>query len=261
MLKINRNRVFSALHRSLGAVLGVFVVILALTGLLLNHTSELGLKKIHLHNALLNAVYGLNPPACTVAYPVDGHWLSLWGERQFWDDRPLELPPTKQIYAALVKNDVVLVATAEQLNLLAADGTLIDRIDYPAQRTLTRVGRYTDDLVLDFGPSWPLTQLNRDMTAFEPVQPAPGTVAWEPVAHALPEALTQTIRKTYQGEGVDLERVILDLHSGRIAGKIGVYFMDAMAIGMLLLVASGGFLLWLRRSSARNSARKMAKRA
>jgi len=257
MLKINKNRVFSALHRSFGAVLGVFVVILAVTGLLLNHTSELGLKKVHLHNSLLNAVYGLNPPACTVAYPVGGHWLSLWGERQFWDGRPLDLPPTKRIYAALLKNDVVLVATAEQLNLLVTDGTLIDRIDYPAQHTLNRVGRYAGDLVLDFGSAWPHTKLNSDMTAFEPMQPSPEVVTWEAGGHALPEALAQAIRKTYQGEGVDLERVILDLHSGRIAGKIGVYFMDAVAIGMLLLVASGSFLLWLRR----NSARKMAKRA
>lgn len=256
MLKINKNRMFSALHRSLGAVLGVFVVILALTGLLLNHTSELELKKIHLHNTLLNAVYGLSPPACTVAYPVGEHWLSLWGERQFWDDRPLDLPPTQQIYAARVKNDVLLVATAEQLNLLATDGTLIDRIDYPAQRTLIRVGRYADDVILDFGSAWPQLQLNRDMTAFEPVQPAPGTVVWEPGGHTLPEALAQSIHKAYQGEGVDLERVILDMHSGRIVGKIGVYFMDAVAIGMLLLVASGSFLLWLRRKAANKQRQK-----
>jgi len=111
-------------------------------------------------------------------------------------------------------------------------------------------------LVLDFGSAWPQMQLNHDMTAFEPVQPAPGTVTWDESNHALPESLAQSIRKTYQGEGVDLERVILDLHSGRIVGKIGVVFMDAVAIGMLLLVASGSFLLWLRRKAANKQRQK-----
>lgn len=253
MLKINKNHTFSALHRRFGAVLGVFAVILAVTGLLLNHTSELGLKKTHLHHPLLNALYGVQAPECTAAYPVGGHWLSVWGGRQFWDGLPLDVPATQRIHGALDVNGIVLVATAERLNLLATDGTLIDRLDYPEQRTLVRVGAYADNVVLDFGASQPRLQLNRDMSAFEPVQPVPERVRWEQGGHVLPEALAQVIRNAYQGEGVDLERVILDLHSGRIAGKIGVYFMDAVAIGMLLLVVSGSFLLWLRRKSARKS--------
>lgn len=39
-----------------------------------------------------------------------------------------------------------------------------------------------------------------------------------------------------------MERVILDLHSGRLLGNYGVYFSDIVALLMVFLAGSG---LWL----------------
>ena len=58
-----------------------------------------------------------------------------------------------------------------------------------------------------------------------------------------------------RGSGLPVERVLLDLHSGRIFGKPGVYVVDAAAILFLVLAASGVWLWGKRRASARAHAR------
>ena len=57
----------------------------------------------------------------------------------------------------------------------------------------------------------------------------------------------------YRGNGLKLERVILDLHSGRIFGQYGIYLMDAAAIALLWLSLSG---LWVWNSRRRKMRKK-----
>jgi uncharacterized iron-regulated membrane protein len=49
--------------------------------------------------------------------------------------------------------------------------------------------------------------------------------------------------QTYRRGGLPLERVILDLHSGRIVGDWGVYVVDGAALLFLALVITG---MWRR---------------
>ena len=250
----NKHRSFSVLHRSLGLAVAVFVVVLAITGLLLNHTSELGLKQKHLHIPWLNQMYGLRAPACTAAYVVDSRWLSLWDGRVFLDGHALDVPLSRQLHGAFVQEGLLVVVSAEQLSLFSMQGELVDRIDYPAQRSPSRAGKDAQAVVLEFTEPALRLQLNQGLTALEAVQTGSnGGVIWAEKS-ALPETLRASIAQDYQGEGITLERLVLDVHSGRIAGRLGVYVMDAVAIGMLLLVMSGAALGWLRRRKGKSPA-------
>jgi uncharacterized iron-regulated membrane protein len=64
-------------------------------------------------------------------------------------------------------------------------------------------------------------------------------------ASAPPEVLYAKLVETYRGKGLTLERVLLDLHSGRIAGRAGVITVDFVAILMILLAVSG-IWMWIR---------------
>ncbi|HEY9053122.1 MAG TPA: PepSY-associated TM helix domain-containing protein, partial [Gammaproteobacteria bacterium] len=67
------------------------------------------------------------------------------------------------------------------------------------------------------------------------------------------------IRQSYRGNGLTLERVILDLHSGRLFNASwGIYIMDASAIIMLLLGISGTWV-WLLRKRKMKSKRHYRK--
>ena len=69
-----------------------------------------------------------------------------------------------------------------------------------------------------------------------PVWSSPGTA---------PENLQQAITHQYRGDGLSLERVLLDFHSGRIFGSIGVVVYDLLALAVGFLAISG-LIFWLR---------------
>ena len=71
--------------------------------------------------------------------------------------------------------------------------------------------------------------------------------------YSLDEDEYEQLLVAYRGNGLKLERVILDLHSGRIFGDYGVYLMDAAAIALLWLSFSG---LWVWNSRRRKMLRK-----
>ena len=49
----------------------------------------------------------------------------------------------------------------------------------------------------------------------------------------------------YRAQFLTLERIVLDAHSGRILGLVGVLFMDAVAI-LLILLSLSGLYIWIR---------------
>jgi len=57
--------------------------------------------------------------------------------------------------------------------------------------------------------------------------------------------LIQTITQQYRGEGLSVERVLLDFHSGHIFGPMGVFIYDLLAVAVGFLSISG-LVLWIR---------------
>ena len=62
----------------------------------------------------------------------------------------------------------------------------------------------------------------------------------------LPGELRDILLKKYRGQGLTLERVLLDLHSGRLFGTFGVYIVDAAAL-LFLILAFTGVWMWMSR--------------
>jgi uncharacterized iron-regulated membrane protein len=75
-----------------------------------------------------------------------------------------------------------------------------------------------------------------------------GAYQVEPLAAiALPTEELDALLTAFQGAGVPLYRVLLDLHSGRLFGWGGRTLMDLSALAILLLISSG-ISGWLRKS-------------
>jgi len=58
--------------------------------------------------------------------------------------------------------------------------------------------------------------------------------------------LKKLLRNHFRGEVLPVERVLLDLHSGRFFGKIGPWLFD-IAAALLILLSLTGSWIWLRR--------------
>ena len=66
-------------HRYMGLAAALFVIVLAVTGLALNHTQELGLDSNYVKSGALLNWYGVQAPENITSYPVDNR--SYYGTR------------------------------------------------------------------------------------------------------------------------------------------------------------------------------------
>ena len=233
-------------HRYIGISTAVFVIVLTVTGLVLNHTDELKLDASYIESDLLLDWYGINAPGELTSYTSGSVSVTAVNDQIFWGNEPLS-HVSVPLTGLLLYRDLVVIATGEGLSLYTTEGELIEKLEHiagmptdilaigiTAQELLavkTARGIYlTDDNMLE----WRLA--------------ARPEVLWSE-ARPVPPGLKAALQASYRGTGLPVERVLLDLHSGRILGRAGVYLVDAAAI-LFLLLAISGVWLWTRRRAS-----------
>jgi hypothetical protein len=241
-------------HRYIGLAAAAFVIVLSVTGLLLNHTEELGLDSIRVTSPAVLDWYGVRAPDELLAYRAGTLTVIEAGERIYLTQG--ELPDARgPLHGAVEYDGLVIVAMADQLWLLTPDGELVERLDATAgvPPDLLAIGR-TGDGALAVRTVAGSFRADADLLAWTATD-AHG-IDW---ATSIPPTAAQAraVERAWRGEGLPLERVMLDLHSGRILGNAGVYLMDGAALLFLVLAASGVWLWIKRRISARDHRRKL----
>lgn len=229
-------------HRRIGLIACILVVILSITGILLNHTERFGLDESYVDSPALLAWYGVEPDSEPLSFSTDDHLVTQWGQQVFFDNKPVA-KYEKMLRGAVKAETFIVVAFDRDVLLFSFEGELVERIPTstsfsetlrlgikyarPVIETADQLAYMADEHIIDW-----------DLIANE-------NIAWsEPVT--LDDQQMQDLRVAFRGNGLSLERVILDLHSGRIFGDYGVYVMDAAAIALLWLSGSG-LWVWLSR--------------
>jgi hypothetical protein len=241
-------------HRFIGLAAALFVVLLALTGLLLNHTEELDLDSSHINSAALLDWYGIHAPAAVTAYHTDTLTVAAL-DGQIYINRLLQPGINGELAGAVDFSGMVIVALAEQLLLYTPQGEMIERLDSSSglPAGIKAIGISTDHQLAIHAAQGDYST-NADFLSWQPV--AAGETTWS-MASELSDRERSALEAAWRGTGLSLERVLLDLHSGRILGTGGVYLMDGAAILFLLLAASGVWLWGRRRASVRAHQRKL----
>lgn len=261
-------------HRRTGLVVALLVVWLAATGVLIGHADALGLPQRHLQAPWLLRWYGLPAPQLQAAFELPGpqaaaggsaaasRWLSQWGDAAWLDRQRLELPPLQALLGAfpleVAGSPLLLLVDRRQALVLTPQGQRVDQLSWqgPAQRAGVRRAAAVQAVYLqtEDGRLW---RSDAQMSGFETLSAEAAAPLWEEIAWARPAALPAdlggALAQTQQPTGPSAERLLLDLHSGRFLGPLGPWLMDAAALGLLLLAATG---LWTvlqrpRRGSTR----------
>lgn len=228
-------------HRRFGVAAGLFAILFAVSGIVLNHAERLGADRTTIDWAPLLRLYGLEPEQPPVGLALDGErWVG-------WVDGGLYLgghriadgvgPPV----GAVAAGDLIAVADRDTLLLFLGDGRLVERVGRELlPGPVDRLGRGAGDrLAVASGErcfAAPAATLG-----WGRCQEAPdwrGPVALPPDRH-------DALLAAYRGSGLPLDRVILDLHTGRLFGGIGVVIADLMAIAIVLLGVTG-LWMWFR---------------
>lgn len=229
-------------HARAGVLAALFFLFLAFTGLALNHTDTFKLDRKEVDAGWLMCWYGLKSEVPTHGYLFESGYFIGDGERWVMDGR--ELPGVAGAAKGAVEiAGIRYIAAAASLQLYQADGSLIDKLTGSALPALPihKLGRRDEMLVLDtaqgiFSSADGLTWESASSTGVVWAHPQalPPKAASDSAAHFAPS--------------LPLERVLLDVHSGRILGRFGPFAMDLVALVLMALALSG---IWIYLRSIR----------
>ncbi len=239
------------LHRSIGAGAAIFVFFMVLSGLLINHSNGLGLDQRHVSQPLLLGWYGFGKPDKIQSYAVGEDWLSFTGSQLYLNDK--SVATISDGAGAVSLGELLIAAGSDELLLLDHQGNLIERIPWSPIGTapIDSIGLNANATVT-VKSSDQLWLADTDLLNWQRAGETTQSVHWS-TSEPAPETLQQAITRVYRGKGLSLERVLLDLHSGRIFGTAGVLVYDLIALGLGFLSISG-LVLWFR--SRRNGKSK-----
>lgn len=237
------NRQLGVWHRRLGLAVAAILTWVVLSGLLLNHSSRLGLDRLHVRSAWLLDRYGFQPRAEPRGVMLAGHWLSELGERVYFDAR--ELPNVRgRLRGAVLFGDGMAAAVGDDVWVLTPTGDVIERLGeahgVPSAISalgLDREGWLVAQAALGFYAT------DGDLLEWRRITPR--AVSWGRPA-AVPTSLQLELVGQYRGRALTVERLLVDLHGGRIMGELGVWVVDAAALSCLGLAITGVWL-WARR--------------
>lgn len=240
-------------HRRLGLFALLLLIILSITGIMLNHTEALELDSRNIDNDWLLDWYGLNPSGEPVSFTAGRHLITQWNEQIFFNTKPV-VTGKEQLLGAMDSNGIIIILQAYTILLLDNEGSLIEQLN-PAFKPFQRLGNLNSQATIETADNT-IYLADQDIVSWKKITAS--RVDWvTPIT--LNENQRQKIRKSYRGNGLTLERIILDLHSGRLFNTSwGIVVMDASAIIMLLLGISGTWV-WLSRKQKMKTKRHYRK--
>ena len=224
-------------HARLGITAALLFVVLIVTGVALNHTERLGLARTPIQSESMARWYGLPLPQILAVYEADGQFIAT---PDVWLHQDRRLPDGRgAVVGAVRTSDMLVVATAQTLNLYSPSGERIDILRAAAlpHLPITGLGRTPNAIVIKTptGLFSSTDGLNWQATANDGIVWAYAQTLNSQTAARAREQLSPSL---------PLERIVLDLHSGRLFGRYGPLLMDAAALILLILSVSGVWIQW-----------------
>jgi len=232
-------------HRYMGLSAALLAVLVAATGILLNHTEEFQLDSRHVQADWILDWYGIEPPAELLSFPLAGRHLTLMGEHLYLDRKEID-GEYRDLVGAVVMDETLVVGVSNSILLLTPRGELIERLrtDDGVPAGMKRIGTDANgDLVVE--GSHDLYRSDSNFLRWERADNPAASIRWAQPG-PLDTQLKSSLQQHFRGEVLPLERLLLDLHSGRFFGSLGPWVVDAAALLITLLALSGTWI-WLRR--------------
>jgi hypothetical protein len=228
----------------MGLVAVLFVLVLSVTGVALNHSSDWQLDRRYIDWPWLSTTLGVSVPEPAASFADRGHRVTLLGRRAYFDstDIPRELD---SLNGLVTLDQFAVVATRAAVLLLTLEGELVEYIDLTSDLpgTIERLGLVNERPVLEAAGVYFIG--DADVTGFEQwSQQDPGDVAWSTASDPTPAEFA-VIADRYRGRGLTIERLLIEIHSGRIVGAAGPLLLDVVA-AVLIVLSISGLVIWLR---------------
>jgi len=234
------------LHRWSGISIALFVILLSITGIMLNHTEALSLTKKNINNTYILSWYGIKMPDRQLYYHVDNNWLVQIG-RHIYFGQHLITKDSNKMMGTMSKNGVIIIALSNSLYLLSKEGELIEKITSEQNLPVPVDKIFTSSEGKLILKSNGFNYISEDeFLSWKKIKE--NIQAIDSISNNIPppKHILNLYRNQYLGKNLPIERFILDIHSGRIVFNNGIILMDLVAIILILLILSGAFV-WYKR--------------
>tara|TARA_B100001996_G_C18663391_1_gene593942 strand:+ start:711 stop:1319 length:609 start_codon:yes stop_codon:yes gene_type:complete len=193
------------IHRLLGITLVFFVVILSVTGTLLQHAEDFNIRQNYASSDTAKNFYNIKP--CVVySISIEKRWVSICNNNLFFDD----------VRIANNISDLNSVYKKGNLYFVQYDGhkiTINDNAEIINMKHLEKTNLKEKKVLLK--------------------------------RNIIPDNLRKNVENESLSKTITYERIIVDIHTGRLFGNIGVTLVDLVTIGLLILSITGT-ISWLR---------------
>ncbi|HEC26176.1 MAG TPA: PepSY domain-containing protein [Gammaproteobacteria bacterium] len=233
-------------HGRIGVFAALIAIYLSITGLMLNHSHDLGLDKSRLDSSWILQLYGIKPPT-GISASTREHKVVKLGETLFIDDRIIGQYSSALVGAAAL-DQLLIVALNNSILLLTPNGEIIETLTrssgLPGQ--IERIGRADAGLLIQSGQQ--IYVSDADLLNWLPVSDLESGASWSKL-EAIPSDTEAKLKLLLPAYGPSWERVIQDLHSGRFFKLPGILLIDLTGIVILLLSISGIISFTLRKKA------------
>ena len=236
-------RLIRSWHRTMGALAALILIVLAISGIFLNHTIDFDLDERYLNWPWLMEHYGVSNVKADHVYLLEDNVISQIKEQVFIDAIPVA-KSAQAIIGGIKLDEFTVIATKDALILLTSDREYIETMSsgagVPSQ--IQRIGLHNGQPVLQTIKG----QLRSDHLMEQWSENSLIGVSWsEPTA--MPDSVINDLAKYFHGKGITIERFVLDIHNGHILGAMGMWILDFFGF-LTILLSLSGLWMWIKKS-------------
>jgi len=220
-----RRKLAARWHRRFAVFISLWLVVLAASGMLINHAHDLGLDHRPLSASLQQLMYGIESSGENFCVTVTVAEIDCAG-----------------VFASLPLPMGELLLAQDNLLLLDDNGQLLEKL------AVSQLG--LGQLQAGFSEGSDIYLRDAHKTILTDAELMDREILDTETAEALKGGNWQVRNETTTA--ITWERLLLDLHAARFLGPLAKVFNDLMAVLILVLAASGARLYWIKRKANGN---------
>lgn len=224
-------------HRRLGLLGALFLMLLTLSGVAINHADGWGLAHAKVRIGWLLDYYGIQAPAHSRQFDDLGVTDNL-----LWQQQRLLLEARRPLLAAGHVNSMIVAIDAEQLYLLSSNGELLE-----TQDKSTGLPTPLSGLAIEGSSQVWLEGEKGQYLADEDFIEWRQATSFVPLNWLEGSAASESLLLQARSANLTWERLLLDLHSGRLFGSWAIWLWDLLAACFVFLSLSGLYIWWSQR--------------
>jgi hypothetical protein len=210
-----------------------------MTGVVLNHASHLEIRDIKIHHPLLNKIYGL-PETDSYSYSVGANNKFTYQNPDVLLGNHIIGKCPKKLAGGAIKSRFIVIACENNLQLLDKDFRLIEiyqRFSGLPGDIVSMAKGESDQIFIKTKTGTYIFDIEQDL--FSPA-----------IYHGdfiTPEKNTK-MSEARNHNSITLDKLLLDIHSGRISGSLSLWLWDLVSICLVYLSLSGVWMHIKRRT-------------